>query len=121
MSVDQDEESVEAASIDSIALISVRLDREPRAFEKAEIRRYFEMRNKPEPHLSDPSFMGPKMKFRSTSPNAAVAIIEYLRTQAQNLAVRTEDRRAQAAEMLSELEKELQPPREKGDFRHVTD
>lgn len=115
VSVNQGEEDIETASVSGVASIKVVFDREPRAFEKSEIRRYFEFINYTSPRLNDPSLIGKKLVFSTADPRAANLVLDHLRTQAANLAKRTQERRTEAAEMLSELEKELQAPREEGD------
>lgn len=117
--VDQKDGAVEAASVNSVSSISVGFDRKPSEVEKSAIRHYFDTIGKDSQALSAPSFPGKRLEFTTVDPNAAIAVVDYLRSQAKNLAERTESRRAQAAEMLRKLEKELQPPREKGDFRPV--
>lgn len=119
VSVKQDEEAVEEASITLIAQISVVFDRELYAFEKSEIEGYFDQRNYQNVVVGDPSFTRNKMTFRTADPHVARTIVDHVTTQAKNLATSTQERRAAAAETLSELEKELQPPRDEKDFRPV--
>lgn len=117
--VKQDEEAIEQASVTAIAEITVVFDRDPYAFEKSEIESYFDHRNNHEEVVGDPSFSRNKMTFRTDDPNVANSIVGHVTTQAKNLAEGTQERRTVAAEMLSDLEKELQPPRGEKDLRPV--
>lgn len=117
VSVKQSEDDIETASVSGVASIKVVFDREPFAFEKSEIRRYFEFINSTSPRLNDPSLIGKKLVFGTADPHAANLVVDHLRTQAANLAKRAQERWSEAAAMLSDLEEELQPPREEGDFR----
>lgn len=121
VSVKQDEEEIEAASLSGISDILISFDRAPLAIERSEVRSYFDIRNDPKRVLTDPVFNRSVLRFSALDPNAAVVVVEYLRAHAKNIAERTEGRRAQAAQMLSDLEARLQEPRGEGDFRPVTE
>lgn len=119
VSVKQDEEAIEHASVTWVAQITLAFDRDPYALEKAKIEAYFDQINGSSLVSSDPSFSINEMTFRTHDEDVAKSVVEHVTTQAKNLAEVTRDHRRAAADMLSELEAELQPLHGEKDFRPV--
>lgn len=119
VTVKQDEEAIERASVTAISQVAVVFDRDLYAFERSEIEGYFDHRNYHERVASDPSVSRSKMTFSTDDPSVAISIVEHVTTQAKNLADGAQARRTAAVEMLRDLEQELQPPRDEKDSRPV--